>query len=101
MTFSATMKTSLVALLLILRRLLLLLVLSYRPWAPTILGLMTHLETPLATTLVALATVVSVTVVAPRVISGISSLAATTRRLLTGNLVVVSLLLLNLRLNCS
>ncbi|KAJ0887205.1 hypothetical protein HanRHA438_Chr09g0388111 [Helianthus annuus] len=96
------MKTSLVTLLLVLLcLLLLLLILSYRPWAPTIPGLMTHLETPLTTTLVALATVVSVTIVAPWVISLIPSLPVTTRRLLTGTLVVVSPSLLNLRLNCS
>ncbi|MFS8007031.1 hypothetical protein Hanom_Chr14g01256181 [Helianthus anomalus] len=78
MAFSTTLKASHVASLLILWCLLLLLILSHRPWAPTILGLMTRLETPLTTTLVALATVVSVTVVAPRVISLIPFLPATT-----------------------
>ena len=80
--------------------LLRLLVLICRPWAPTVFGLVTHLETSLTTTLVALAAVMSVAVVTLRVKPLIPSLSMTTRGLLTRTLVVVSLLLLSLRLNC-
>ncbi|KAJ0835344.1 hypothetical protein HanRHA438_Chr16g0754141 [Helianthus annuus] len=62
---------------------------------------MTRLGTPLTTSPVALTTVVSVASIALWVISSISTLPLTTRRLLTRTLVVISLSLLRLGLNCS
>ena len=106
MTFSPTLETSPVSTLRLLLLwvlwswLLWLLVLICRPWAPTVFGLVTHLETSLTTTLVALAAVMSVAVVTLGVKPVIPSLSMTTRGLLTRTLVVVSLLLLSLRLNC-
>ena len=77
MTFSTTLKTPLVALLLILLCLWLLLILVRRPRASTILGLMTHLEASLTATLVTLATVVSVAVVTLWEVPSISALSVT------------------------
>ena len=82
-----------------LTALLLTLVLVRRTRAPAVFGLMTHLETPLTTSIVALTTMVSVTFVAPWVNSSISFLPMTTRKLLFGALVVIYLLLLRQRLD--
>ena len=76
--FCAAMKTSFVALLLILLCLWLLLVLVRRARASTILGLVTHLEASLTTTLVTLTVVVFVAVVALWKISAISTLPVAT-----------------------
>ena len=77
MPFCAAMKTPLVALLLILLCLWLLLILVRRPRASTIFGLMTHLEASLTATLVTLATVVSIAVVALWEVPSISALSVT------------------------